>query len=183
MIKNFYTRDERAFRALANCGHVTIEDIKKDGLRDKRINDYIKNDYVTLEKNRDEQALKLTKKGKEVAKKLYGIDSFQQATSIAHDSKLSAIYHQLDDDERKDWVNETQLKRELEEDLKNQKFGSTCFDDEKMTREELRANLSVADAKIGGVFIEIITENYTSDDIEAKENYASFYDNEIEFYK
>lgn len=182
-ITKFYARDQRAMTALANCGYVPLEHLKQDGLRDKRINNYIKDNICTKERVYDangtyQEALKLTDVGRKLATKLYDITDFQHAASIEHDSKLSAIYHTLTDLEREDWKNESQLRREFEEMLEKQSFENTKL------IEEMRENnkIAVADACYNNTLIEVTTSNYHSAEIEMHDNYAEIVQLDINYY-
>lgn len=182
-ITKFYARDQRAMKALANCGYVPIEHLKQDGLRDKRINNYVKDDICTKERvyNADgtyQESLKFTEQGRKLATKLYDITDFQHAASIEHDSKLSAIYHSLDELEREDWKNESQLRREFEEMLEKQSFEDTKI------IEEMRENqrIAVADACYNDTLIEVTTENYHTNEIEMHDNYAEIMQLDINYY-
>ena len=125
-IKNLYNRDRLALTSISKCGHVRESELK-NFIADKRINNYLKDNLVTREvfnKNNGEQlvAYKLTKEGKKLLEREWGVKNHYNAQSINHDLGISNKYFSLNEDKRETWKTETELRQEFEEKLQEIKI-------------------------------------------------------------
>lgn len=179
-IKNFYNRDRLALSSISRTGHVRESELK-NFIADKRISNYVKDNLVTKEvfnKNNGEQlvAYKLTKEGKLLLEREWGVKNHYNAQSINHDLGISNKYFSLPDEKRESWKTETELRQEFEEKL--QEIKSVDFDRyeeiNKMLEEKLISTPDGAYISETGIetYFEVITNSYGQTDIEAKERFV-----------
>lgn len=179
-IKNFYNRDRLALTSISKCGHVKESQLK-NFVADKRISNYVKDNLVTKEvfnKNNGEQLVsyKLTKEGKNLLEKEWGVKNHYNAQSINHDLGISNKYFSLSDEQRETWKTETELRQAFEERLEEIKIENFVRYEEinKMLEDKL---ISTPDClyenEIGiEVCFEVTTNSYGKVEIEAKENFV-----------
>ncbi len=158
-IKNFYNRDRLALISISKCGHVKEAQLK-NFIADKRISNYVKDNLITKEvfnKNNGEQlvAYKLTKDGKKLLERQWGVKGHYNAQSINHDLGISNKYFSLSEDKRETWKTETELRQELEEKLISTPDGAYV---DKETGIE--------------TYFEVITNSYGQEEIQAKERFV-----------
>lgn len=180
-IKNFYNRDRLALISISKCGHVKEAQLK-NYIADKRISNYVKDNLITKEvfnKNNGEQlvAYKLTKDGKKLLERQWGVKSHYNAQSINHDLGISNKYFSLSEDKRETWKTETELRQELEEKLQEIKIIDYDIYEEinKMLEEKLISTPDGAyvDKETGiETYFEVITNSYGQEEIQAKERFV-----------
>ncbi|HCQ5550140.1 TPA: hypothetical protein OLX94_001954 [Clostridioides difficile] len=184
-IKNLYNRDRLALTSISKCGHVRESELK-NFIADKRINNYVKDNLVTREvfnKNNGEQlvAYKLTKEGKKLLEREWGVKNHYNAQSINHDLGISNKYFSLSEDKRETWKTETELRQELEEKLQEIKTidYERYQEINRMLEEKLISTPDGAyiDKETGiETYFEVITNSYGQTEIEAKERFIEIMD-------
>lgn len=184
-IKNLYNRDRLALTSISKCGHVRESELK-NFIADKRINNYVKDNLVTREvfnKNNGEQlvAYKLTKEGKKLLEREWGVKNHYNAQSINHDLGISNKYFSLSEDKRETWKTETELRQELEEKLQEIKTidYERYQEINRMLEEKLISTPDAAyiDKETGiETYFEVITNSYGQTEIEAKERFIEIMD-------
>lgn len=188
-INNFYTRDEKALMSISRCGHVSHNQLK-NYIADSRIKNYCRDNLVTKEvfnKSNGEQLVgyKLTAEGRSFVEKNYGFKEHQVAQSLNHDLGISNKYFSLAEQEQSSWKTETELRNQLEEEIN--KLREQDYERFKELEEQLeKREISVADCSYtteSGVEIvyEVVTNSYGQAEIQAKENYATVMNKEIEY--
>ncbi|MGL4913980.1 MAG: hypothetical protein ACRC3Y_16280 [Romboutsia sp.] len=183
-IKNFYNRDRLALSSISKCGHVRESELK-NFIADKRISNYLKDNLVTKEvfnKNNGEQlvAYKLTKEGKQLLEREWGVKNHYNAQSINHDLGISNKYFSLTEDQRETWKTETELRQEFEEKLQEIKISDYERYEEinKMLEEKLISTPDCfyeIEAGIEEIF-EVITNSYSEIQIQSKINFIEIMD-------
>ena len=179
-IKNFYNRDRLALTSISKCGHVKESQLK-NFIANKRISNYVKDNLVTKEvfnKNNGIQlvAYKLTKEGKNLLEKEWGVKNHYNAQSINHDLGISNKYFSLNEVQRESWRTETELRQAFEERLEEIKIEN--FDRYKEINKMLGDKLiSTPDclyqSEIGiETCFEVTTNSYGEVELEAKENFV-----------
>lgn len=184
-IKNLYNRDRLALTSISKCGHVRESELK-NFIADKRINNYVKDNLVTREvfnKNNGEQlvAYKLTKEGKKLLEREWGVKNHYNAQSINHDLGISNKYFSLSEDKRETWKTETELRQELEGKLQEIKTidYERYQEINRMLEEKLISTPDGAyiDKETGiETYFEVITNSYGQIEIEAKERFIEIMD-------
>lgn len=178
-IKNFYNRDRLALTSISKCGHVRESELK-NFIADKRISNYVKDNLVTREvfnKNNGEQlvAYKLTKQGKQLIEREWGVKNHYNAQSINHDLGISNKYFSLTEEQRETWKTETELKQELEERLQEIKISNYERYEEinKMLEAKLISTPDCSYEIETGIeeIFEVITNSYSEVDIQCKLNF------------
>lgn len=178
-IKNLYNRDRLALTSISKCGHVREYELK-NFIADKRINNYVKDNLVTREvfnKNNGEQlvAYKLTKEGKKLLEREWGVKNHYNAQSINHDLGISNKYFSLTEEQRETWRTETELRQELEEKLQEMKISNYARYEEinKMLEEKLISTPDCSYEIETGIeeIFEVITNSYSELDIQCKLNF------------
>lgn len=184
-IKNLYNRDRLALTSISRCGHVKEAQLK-NFIADKRISNYIKDNLITKEvfnKNNGEQlvAYKLTKQGKQLLEREWGVKNHYNAQSVNHDLGISNKYFSLSEKERETWKTETELRQELEEKLQEIKTidYERYQEINRMLEEKLISTPDGAyiDKETGiETYFEVITNSYGQTEIEAKERFVETMD-------
>lgn len=180
-IKKFYNRDRLALTTLSKIGFINEYHLKYF-IADKRINSYLKDNLVTKEvfnKNTGEQliAYKLTKQGKQLLEREWGVKNHYNSQSVNHDLGISDKYFSLSEQERETWKTETELRQEFEEKLQEIKIIDYERYEEinKMLEEKLISTPDGAyvDKETGiETYFEVITNSYGQTEIEAKERFV-----------
>lgn len=184
LMPRLYDHDQKAFHMLSTCGKCELRDLRSiDGMTKTRANTYIKQGYVTREKDPDtgKSIYRLTTKGevdgkdgRTWVKEQYGYTPYS-AKSWRHDSGLRDAYRKVPDSCKSSIKTEDQIKRELRSWIKEEKASG---DRDRVNRArdiEDRWNagkLSCPDFTYVNeagqlVFVESITD-YPKDVIEAK---------------
>lgn len=179
-IKNFYNRDRLALTSISKCGHVRELELK-NFIADKRIHNYVKDNLVTKEvfnKNNGEQlvAYKLTKQGKQLLEREWGVKKHYNAQSITHDLGISNKYFLLTEAQRETWKTETELREEFEEKLQEIKISDyERYEEINKTLEEKLISTPdggyISETGIE-IYFEVITNSYGQTEIEAKEKFV-----------
>lgn len=190
-------KDKESFQALSNVGYCTreqlIENIK--GMSNKRIDNYLKAGLIKEEicnrRNENIISYKLTKEGKQYINKNFGIKHNYVPQNPHHDRALANKYFSLTPNERASWKNETILKNEFKDlirELKDSQSNYTYTNQEtgetkKYTYDELESHYQNGDISVVDciytteegiqVVYEVVTNQYRSADIEAKIEYCS----------
>ncbi|MGL4991300.1 MAG: hypothetical protein ACRC57_09120 [Sarcina sp.] len=183
-IKNFYNRDRLALSSISKCGHIRESELK-NFIADKRISNYVKDNLVIKEvfnKNNGEQlvAYKLTKEGKQLLEREWGVKNHYNAQSINHDLGISNKYFSLTEDQRETWKTETELRQEFEEKLQEIKISDYERYEEinKMLEEKLISTPDCSYEIEAGVeeIFEVITNSYSEIQIQSKINFIEIMD-------
>lgn len=190
-------KDKIAFQAFSNVGYCTREQLISNinGMSNKRIDNYVKAGYIKCEvcnkRNENITSYKLTQEGKNYINKNFGITHNYVAQNPHHDKALADKYFSLTEKERATWKNETVLKNELKDFLKELEYNKQVYqyenkqthEIERYTVEELLQRYedreySVCDCSYiseSGVQIvyEVETNNYHKAEIKAKLEYCN----------
>ena len=170
-LKNPRKPDIKVCTSLAICGHVHYEQIK--GIwTDKRIRRFEEEGLIEkvehVTKKETIVAYKLTESGARYVRKYIYDEAIYKSKSIKHDLGMADKYFSLSDDEQKTVRTESELRKELD----------TMYARSEITKEEYE-NAScvdfsyVSDSTGIEVGFEVITSNYTKEEITAKETYCS----------
>ena len=166
--------DVKACKSLAICGHVRAEYIESIW-SDRRIRTFMEEGIIEKvsygTKKGEVIAYKLTPRGVNYAKK-YIIPDYQiySSRSICHDVYMSDHYFtKMSDTERETIKTETEIKSEWKEMVANE--------DERIDAPQDYSCVDFMYKSDSGEMIgfEVITENYTEADIQAKRNFCSAY--------
>lgn len=158
-IKAITNRDKELLSQLARTGIITQEQTQrhlgyaKDG---KRLNNLSKSRFLKVERvevnGTYQNAYKLDTEGiKYVRNNISEIDGFYKMASVKHDYALTELYYNQYYDYRDTWVTETDYKE-------NGQYGAPD-------------GSVVIDGTV--TVIEVITRNYTDEQVESKEVYAN----------
>lgn len=188
-IKVFNSKDEDAFRAFKNVGHLSHDHLKSLGLSETKIKNYCREGYAQKVsyniKGQKENGVcyKLTNLGKEVGADKFGLKNYMQTTDQheRHNLDVANKYMSLTKEERLTVLNEREV-RELVQDrileLENKQ--------ERDHYQEMldQGKLSMPDIvykNTEGVTIgyETVTNNYGEIEIQAKMETCTFL--EIEY--
>lgn len=166
-------RDRLALTSMSKCGFVTREQLN-NYIAKNRIDNYLKEKLIVKNthvdnKNNSITAYKLTSKGKEVLTKNFGVTNHYSARSINHDIKLSNRYFTLSEKEKESWKTEHDIR-----DLFNKKLDYIKENNYDRYQEILNQKISMLDCcyttEMGQeIYFEVITINYSAEDIQAKE--------------
>ena len=175
-------QDREAYNLLLNCRHVTQEQLRTYSSTN-RINSYLKEKLIEKIDIADLRVYRLTQKGYKEFEKTLGRENCRyHSNSILHDIKLAERYiqvHERYEDAR--WKNEEDLKREknqLLEQLREER------DFERIERIE---KVSVPDCSYSSslegqdICYEVVTDNYSNIDIQAKIDYCREFNTSISF--
>lgn len=180
-ITQFFLRDKLAFTALWKTGIVRAEALKEHcNVADGRIKNYVRDGYAEkiLYKDRKEfkEAYTLTRKGREHAERQWQLrDHYHaQTKSPYHDLALSDKYFSLPEQVRDTWRTESQVRNQFLEKLEqlreqgNEQLADMYYD---MFKSH---DFSMPDAVYTNeqgveVAYELVTDNYTSQQLLAKE--------------
>lgn len=179
-LKQVFARDKEFFSNISNTGIVTPANYKNAGVSSSRIKAYAKAGLIekTPKENGGAFGYKLTSDGKDFMEKTWGIERSDNYCfqSLKHDGKLEQEYYKIDKNEY-EWKNESQARemlREKIEELREQ-------DPQRADRyEEMLQNkeISTPDAVIVHretqrmIAIEIITDSYGRQEMQAKETFC-----------
>lgn len=115
-ITTLYPRDIRALSALARCGYVTADQLRENGLRDKRIHSYCKDGLVERVthsrpggREADRECFRLSKAGRDLCREELSCRLYN-AQNPAHDLCLSDRYHAISPEERATWKTESECR-------------------------------------------------------------------------
>lgn len=180
-ITQFFKRDKDAFTSMSKVGHITQQQMKSCNVTESRIKNYIRDglvERVAYKTNKTtDYAYKLTRQGRELAERNWGVNNHYHAQSINHDLSIANKYFSLSEEQRQTWKTETELRDKFEEklqDLKDQGEEETA----RLYGEMLEKGLiSMPDASYVSedgieVSYEVITSSYGRQELQAKETYV-----------
>lgn len=178
-IQRITSRDREVFRALANTGFATKKNlVSYCEVELKRLNKLEKSGLIERQQGlvgREKSlstAYKLTSKGRDYVKENLFIKYPYTCQSFRHDLALSEEYFKRFED-RVFWITE----RQLLEEYKSRYQGSYSKSYE--LKENLASPCDAAIIKDGNIeMIEVITRNYTEEQIASKQNFASSMDSD-----
>ena len=193
-ITTLYPRDIRALSALARCGYVTADQLRENGLRDKRINSYCKDGLIERvthsrpgDREADRECFRLSKAGRDLCREELSCRLYN-AQNPAHDLCLSDRYHAISPEERATWKTESECR-----DIFNEHITQLRDQGEEERAQELwdmyqDGRISMPDAmytRSDGVTVayEVITNHYGEAEISAKEEAAEVLGATIEYYR
>lgn len=167
-IKVITSRDKELFKQLARTAVTTREQAQiylnydKDN---KRLSNLVKDGYIKQEiakiKSNYEIVYRLNNRGKNYLRdNIAEVDKLYKFASAEHDYRLTELYYKEFWDYRDTWRTEQDYKQDYQRGTPD------------------------ATIKIGGItmIIEIITQNYTNEEIRAKEEFAENNGMEVNFY-
>lgn len=189
-ITTIYPRDVRALRALGSCGHLTAEQLREAGLRDKRIASYQKDGLIervhfSRPGARDQVCYRTTAHGRDFISEHLSMRPYV-AQSPVHDLGLAGRYFSLTQAERETWQTEAQCRDILAEHIRQlqdqgeEERARELWD--RLSDGQLSMPDGIYTSEIGQVIgVEVITSNYGEAEIAAKEETAGALGAEIEF--
>lgn len=175
-------QDRETYNLLLNCRHVTQEQLRTYSSTN-RINSYLKEKLIEKVDIADLRIYRLTNKGYREFEKVLGRENCRyHSNSILHDIKLAEKYIQVHErNEAVRWRNEEDLKRE-----KNQLL-EQLREERDFERIERLEKVSVPDCSYSSgdfdICYEVITDNYSNIDIQAKIDYCREFHTSITFDK
>lgn len=162
-MKKMTTKDAEYFKALSICGCATYSQ-SRELLSDKRLKTLVKSGLISVGCYRDRSTksnvyfYKLTKSGKDAAR-VAGASSFYSSHAPRHDVQIMQHYMGLSSNERSTCITEGQAREAYGRHSENS--GGSPPD------------LAYVSDSGGLVFFEVITSNYTSSMISAKQSFSS----------
>lgn len=179
-IKTLYPRDRAVFTALSRVGYVDDGQLHQF-LRDKRIDGYLKDGL--LEKDRlshpgykDRVCYKLTDRGRDVCRRACGVEHIYHAQSPVHDLRLAEQYFSLTPDEQQGWRCEAEIQEMMRSriaEIEKEDYGRAVS----LRCDWSDGKLSPPDAIYCSngvpVAFEVVTKNYGTEEIEAKQDAAA----------
>ena len=182
-ITTLYPRDVRALSALARCGYVTADQLRENGLRDKRIHSYCKDGLVERvthsrpgDREADRECFRLSKAGRDLCREELSCRLYN-AQNPAHDLCLSDRYHAISPEERATWKTESECRDIFTEHIQQLRDQGEEERAQELWDQYQDGRISMPDAmytRSDGVTIafEVITNNYGEAEISAKEEAA-----------
>lgn len=193
-ITTLYPRDVRALSALARCGYVTADQLRENGLRDKRIHSYCKDGLVERvthsrpgDREADQECFRLSKAGRDLCREELSCRLYN-AQNPAHDLCLSDRYHAISPEERATWKSESECRDIFTEHIQQLRDQGEEERAQELWDQYQDGRISMPDAmytRSDGVTIayEVITNNYGEAEISAKEEAAEALGATIEYYR
>ena len=187
-----YPRDVRALSALARCGYVTADQLRENGLRDKRIHSYCKDGLVERvthsrpgDREADRECFRLSKAGRDLCREELSCRLYN-AQNPAHDLCLSDRYHAISPEERATWKTESECRDIFTEYIQQLRDQGEEERAQELWDKYQDGRISMPDAmytRSDGVTIafEVITNNYGEAEISAKEEAAEVLGATIEY--
>lgn len=193
-ITTLYPRDIRALSALARCGYVTADQLRENGLRDKRIHSYCKDGLIERvthsrpgDREADRECFRLSKAGRDLCREELSCRLYN-AQNPAHDLCLSDRYHAISPEERATWKTESECRDLFSEHLRQLRDQGEEERAQELWDMYQDGRLSMPDAiytRSDGVTVayEVITNHYGEAEISAKEEAAEALGATIEYYR
>lgn len=160
-IKVITQKDKATLQAFSNVHVLTNKHLKHDlGQNKTRIQGLRKDGYIQRKsfynkgKGRTENFYTLTRKGRELAYQQNQTKYFYTSNSPKHDSVLASEYFKLEPEQRNSWITETEQRQSL-----SGVVGSPCDGGYVSETGEI-------------VLIEVVTQNYTAEQRQEKQEYA-----------
>lgn len=191
-ITTLYPRDVRALSALSRCGYVTADQLRENGLRDKRIHSYCKDGLVERvthsrpgDREDDRECFRLSKAGRALCREELSCRLYN-AQNPAHDLCLSDRYHAISPEERATWKTESECRDIFTEHIQQLRDQGEEEQAQELWDQYQDGRISMPDAvytRSDGVTIafEVITNNYGEAEISAKEEAAEALGATIEY--
>lgn len=191
-ITTLYKRDDDTLKALGRTGYYDADMIKENfNQSDRRITNMCRDGYLVKEDTMRGTFYKLGDKGKDYVEKEFGIKCYP-AQSPSHDMKLSRRYCSLDEDARETWRTELEVRQDIynyindlrdEGDFAKANEIERCLEDGSMSMPDCQYTVVTEEGVKREIYYEVITDNYTKADIQAKENIAVVTNTRIEYSK
>lgn len=192
-IKVFNSKDEDAFRAFKNVGHLSHDHLKSLGLSETKIKNYVREGYAQKVsyniKGQKENGIcyKLTNLGKEVGADKFGFKNYMQTTNghERHNLDVANKYMSLTKEERLTVMNEREVRELLQEriyEIENKQerdHYQELLDQGKMSMTDL-VYVTEEGVTIG---YETTTNNYGEEEIQAKIETCEFLKIEYQEHK
>lgn len=191
-ITTLYPRDVHALSALARCGYVTADQLRENGLRDKRINAYCKDGLVERvthsrpgDREADRECFRLSKAGRDLCREELSCRLYN-AQNPPHDLCLSDRYHAISPEERATWKTESECRDIFTEHIQQLRDQGEEERAQELWDQYQDGRISMPDAmytRSDGVTIafEVITNHYGEAEISAKEEAAEALGATIEY--
>lgn len=179
-IKRLNQRDIKFLEMIARVGHVPI---KKDDLdydidvSQNRLHTYVNMDWIEKVQDKDKQYYRATAEGRKKIEDITSIKPYY-SNSPTHDESLFTRYIGLSKEEQDSWKTEGELREEYFEYITELEIEG-CYKQASNLREHYdNGDISVPDCayvstEIGTyIAVEIITNHYSQEMIEAKEEFC-----------
>lgn len=194
-INHWYPKDETFFKVLSTAGNIRSEDANKINISNSRLKNYEKDkliERVTYPSRYNNQqnsnhCYALTQKGKDFIKSKYGIERCQNGHAAEHNCKVSHIICGLNKQEIASVQSEWKSRDQFLEALDNMRTQGEIdrYDEYMELLEQGRVSapdITYTSSSTGEVVsIEVVTSNYKSDDIEAKEVFVQAMERDIQY--
>lgn len=185
-IKTLNHKDREVFRCVNKTGWISREDAKEHfKISDRRFDNYVKDNYFQEVETKWGTFCKFTDEGKSVAEKTWGFENHYSTQSVKHDYEITNKYLSLDQEQRENSYTERELRHQLT-DRANELINSEHEHERDQGEEILKglqdgtiscpdfAYVQVAEQGYERIVtFEVVTKNYTEQDIQAKENYCA----------
>ena len=191
-ITTLYKRDDDTLKALGRTGYYDADMIKENfNQSDRRITNMCRDGYLVKEDTMRGTFYKLGDKGKDYVEKEFGIKCYP-AQSPKHDMELSRKYCSLDERTRETWRTELEVREDIYKyinDLKDEGELARASEIEQglkdgtMSMPDCQYTIVTEQGIEREVYYEVVTDNYTKADIQAKENVAVATNTKIEYSK
>ena len=191
-IKATMETDLNAYHAFACCCHLTSENLNELGVSIRRIQGHVNDEYWKVKHVWDNSSKSIkefftpTKDGaKFMGEKIYiKSNDFYNSQSPTHDMALYKAYMECEHKEH--WITENEWRERMGYEIERLR----SIDNDRATELEDRLrnhSISCPDGgymKDGQVYaIEILTSNYSTDQVEAKNDFCEVIGAEQEFYR
>ncbi|HFL3726346.1 MULTISPECIES: hypothetical protein [Peptostreptococcaceae] len=191
-ITTLYKRDDDTLKAVARTGYYT-DDMIKDNFNqtDRRITNMCRDGYLVKEDTMRGTFYKIGDKGKDYVEKEFGIKCYP-AQSPNHDMEISRRYCSLDESTRETWRTELEVREDLYKHINDLKDKGEFSRADEIERGLKDGTMSVPDCSykvvteeqvVREIYFEVVTDNYSKADIQAKENVAVATNTTIEYSK
>lgn len=194
-IKHWYEKDERFFKVLSISGNIRAVDAAKIDISESRLNNMKKDKLIQVVSypsryNKQPESNKcyaLTNKGKKFIESKYQIQRCQSSNAAEHNCKVAEVICSLDkreiDTVQPEWETRNQMQEALEQ-LKDQgDYNQYDYYIDLWKSGQVGAIDVVYKSIETGQFtgIEVVTGNYKSDDIAAKEVCSEILEIEVQY--
>lgn len=188
-IDKLFNRDRLALQSISKCGHVSHDQLKTF-VADTRIRNYARDGLVQkvafkMNNGKNGECYKLSKEGKELVEKQWGIKDHYHAQSPAHDLGLANKYFSLTEGQRDTWQTETQLRDQFTEKLQELRDQGEAENAEMYLNMLSQGYISMPDASFSSeqgieISFEVVTNNYGDTELQAKEAYVQIMNTQYE---
>ncbi len=184
-IKALNHKDKEVFRCLSKTGWITKEDAKEYfNVTERRLDNYSKDNYIEKIETEKGDYYKLSEEGKNLTEKNWGFENHYSTQSVKHDYKITEKYLSLEQEQRESCYTERELRHQITAKAK-ELINSDSFEDIARGEEILKglkdkiitcpdlAYVEITETVKRVIAYEVVTRNYTKEDIQAKENYCT----------